>query len=274
MIDFDFTFLQPKTIEEAHKMYRTHSNEGKKAMYFNGGTEFISRSRHGEIDVDCVIDIKDIPDCQVNGIMESNLVIGAGVTLSALTDQDHFPLLSRVIRGIATKTARNKITIGGNLCSHLPYKEAFLPFLLAESTVVIATEKGLVKRPVEKLAELNEGEFLVQIITDKEMLKMPFTHVKRTRQSQINYPILTMATLEVNCHLRVAMSGLCKEPIRSKEMEAVLNSKDGTTKEIAGKGLKTISESVMDDDLATGEYREFVCKTLLQQVLTERKETL
>lgn len=271
MIDFDFAFLQPKTIEEALQAYKTHVDKGKKVIYFSGGTEFISRSRHGEMDADVLIDVKGIQDCQTYEIQNEKLVIGAGVTLSTVTDHVLFPLLSKVVRGIATRTARNKITVGGNLCSNLSYKEAYLPFLLAESTAVIATEKGLVGRPMEELPGLGDGEFLVQILTDKKMVEMPFTHVKRTRKSQINYPIVTMATMDVNRQLRVAVSGLCEKPIRSKKVEEILNLKDGTEKELSEEGLNAISENVIDDALATRDYRRFVCKTLLQQVLAERK---
>lgn len=274
MIDIDFVFLQPKTIGEAIQAYETHLAEGKSVMYYGGGTEFISRSRHGEIDVDVVIDVTHSQELQTYEIQHEKLVIGAGVTLSSVTDHVLFPLLSKVARGIATRTARNKITIGGNLCSHLPYKEAILPFLLAESTIIIATGKGLVERPIEKLVELGGNEFLVQILTDKEMVKMPFTHVKRTRQSIINYPIVTMATMDVNRHLRVAVSGLLEEPIRSKEMEEILNLRDDTTRKLSEEGLKAMTDNVMEDALATKDYRGFVFKNLLQQVLAERKGIL
>lgn len=273
MVDFDFTFLQPKTIKEAQRAYRTYTDDGKKVMYFGGGTEFISRARHGEMNVDIVIDIKHIPECQVYEVIDGELVIGAGVTLSTVTDHDLFPLLSSVIRKIATRTARNKISIGGNVCSDLPYKEVCLPFLLAESHLIIATEEGLVERSMKELTKLKADEFIVQIITDEEMVKKPFFHVKRTRQSQINYPIVTMATMEVNRHLRVAMSGLYDEPIRSKKMEEVINQKEGTTEELSKEGLKIISKNVIDDDLASKDYRRFVFKTILQQILAERKQT-
>lgn len=274
MIDFDFTFLQPQTIEEAHQAYRTHSADGKRVMYFGGGTEFISRARHNEIAADIVIDVKHIPECQVYEFRSGTLSIGAGITLSILTDYVLFPLLSTVVRGIATRTARNKITVGGNLCSDLPYKEAYLPFLLADSTAVIAAEGELVERPINELTELKDGEFLVQITTDEKLVKMPFSHVKRTKQSDINYPIVTIATLEVEHQLRAAMSGLCGEPIRSKKIESLLDVQDGKLEELSEEGLKAIPEAVIDDELASKGYRSFVFKTLLEQILRERKDAL
>lgn len=258
MIDFDFTYLQPKTIEEAYMTYQSHVNNGNVVMYFNGGTEFISRARHHEIDADIVIDIKHIPECQTYKLEDGKLYIGASVSLSMVSDQMFFPLLSRVARGIATRTARNKITVGGNLCSHLPYKEISLPFLLADSTMVIVTEQGVVKRPMTEFDQLKDDEFLVQIITEEEMTLQPFTYKKRTRQSHINYPIVTLASMEHNDQLSVAVSGLCDVPIY------LHNVHDDT-------GLD-ISETIIDDELATKEYRKFVYQTLLHQVLNGKEK--
>lgn len=258
VIDFDFSYFQPKTIEEAYEMYKLNSNKGKKVMYFNGGTEFISRARHNEVDVDLLIDIKYIPECRTYKLEDGELCIGASVTLSELSDQKLFPLLSTVVSGIATRTARNKITVGGNMCSDLPYKEACLPFLLAESTLVIATEKGVVKRPMRELFEIKDSEFIVQIITNEQMTKQRFTYAKRTRQSHVNYPIVTMTTMEIDNSLSVAVSGLCDVPIHTDDVQG---------SEVA---LGT-SEIILDDELATKEYRQFVFTSLLQKALDERK---
>lgn len=266
MIDFDFIYLQPKSVEEALQAYTSHSDKGESIMYFGGGTEFISRSRRGEVDVDVVIDIKHIPDCQTYKLEDEKLFIGSGITLSTLTDKDLFPLLSSVSRGIATKTARNKITVGGNLCSNLPYKEAYLPFLLAGSTVVIASEKGLINRPIEELIGIQKDEFLVQIITDEKMTKRPFSYFKRTRQSRVNYPVLTMATMEVNRHLHMAVGGLCDVPVHFDIVQS------RTWQEAFEKNKKLIPKPIIDDELASREYREFVFKMLFQRVLNERKE--
>lgn len=259
MIDFDFFYLQPKTIEEAYETYKTYSDNGKSVMYFNGGTEFISRSRHNEIDVDIVIDIKHIPECQTYKLEDGKLFIGASVSLSTLSDEMLFPLLSNIARGIATRTARNKITVGGNLCSNLPYKEVCLPFFLAESTMVIASEKGVVKRPITQLMDLSDDEFVVQIITNEAMTQLPYSYVKRTRQSSINYPIITMATMDMNDDLSVAVSGLCEVPIHYRNVFS-----EGTELDV--------SEPIMNDELATKEYREFVFKSLLRQVIKERRK--
>jgi xanthine dehydrogenase molybdenum-binding subunit len=181
-------------------------------------------------------------------------------------------MLAQVARGIATRTERNKITVGGNLLSDLPYREAILPFLLAESEAVIATEKGLIKRSIEKLNEMDEGEFLVQIITDSAVTKAPFTYVKRTRQSRVNYPIVTTTSVQLDSEVRVAISGLCHHPIRSRKMEEVMRDSKASRAELMDKLHKTVPAEVIDDELATRAYRSFVFEQTMEPMLAKRRE--
>ena len=51
---------------------------------------------------------------------------------------------------MADHTARGKITLGGNICAQIFYREAVLPFLLADSEVIIAGPKGM------KVAAINQ----------------------------------------------------------------------------------------------------------------------
>lgn len=47
------------------------------------------------------------------------MIFGAGVTLTELEDKNLFPLLSKSASEVADHTARNKITLGGNICGHI-----------------------------------------------------------------------------------------------------------------------------------------------------------
>ena len=74
---------------------------------------------------------------------------------------------------MADHTARGKITLGGNICAQIFYREAVLPFLLADSQVVIVGPDGIRVSPINEIfhkqLQLKKGEFLVQIATDKEV---------------------------------------------------------------------------------------------------------
>src|SRR5690625_4959595 len=123
MISFDFEFYQPTTIVNAINLFQQVKSTGKKVMFYGGGTEFISRARRNEINVDVVIDLKEIPECNVFDRENDEFIIGSTVTLNQIADEKMFPLLGDVCKEIATRTERNKITIGGNVVSNLPCKE-------------------------------------------------------------------------------------------------------------------------------------------------------
>src|SRR5699024_485324 len=184
--------------------------------YISGGTEFISRARRNEISCDAVIDIKGIPETNLMQWDGDQLITGACCTLSSVAAGGLFPLLSDVTTSIATQTERNKITLGGNIASNLPYKEAIMPFLIADSEVVIASEKGTAKRPIKDVytegSLLRDGEFIVQFITKRHWTTLPFMHLRRTKQSHVNYPIVSLAALQDGKDIRIAVSGLIDYP--------------------------------------------------------------
>lgn len=273
MINFDFEYRKPTTWEDAVNQFKHFKLQKKKVMYYAGGTEFISRARMNEVNPDVIIDIKGIPECQLLKVTKTEVVIGATVTLTEITESNAFPLLSSVVRGIATKTARNKITIGGNLMSSLPYKEGILPFLLAESKLKVATENGLETRNIADVftnkINLQGEECIVQIITDASKVNQPFFTEKKTKQSRVNYPILTSASVHINDEMRVAFSGLCEFPFHVKEIDEELNNPSKAPEKRIKKIMKLLPGTILDDMHASQQYRKFVLERALTKIIEQ-----
>lgn len=272
MIAFNFSYFQPTSIKEAIELYKDLKANGLNVFYYSGGTEFISRARRHEITCDAVIDIKSIPETNLLEWHDDHLITGACCTLSSIIAAESFPLLSNVARGIATQTERNKITLGGNSVSNLPYKETIMPFLLADSDVVIASENGKTQLPINEVYQrgtlLNEGEFIVQFVTKRHWTTLPFIHLRRTKQSHVNYPIVSIAAIQKGTDIRIAMSGLTHYPFRSTKMENVFQSKENSMESIVDKALDHLPETPISDLQASEKYRYFVLKSLLNEVLT------
>lgn len=272
MIAFDFSYYQPTSVEEAITLYKDLRGNEQSVCYFSGGTEVISRARRNEINCDAIIDIKNIPGTNQLEWQDDQLIIGSSCTLSSLVNDQSFPLLSEVSKKIATQTERNKITIGGNIASTLPYKEAIMPFLLADSDVVIASEKGTTKQSINDIYQkgrlLKEGEFIVQIKTNRYWTTLPFVHSRKTKQSQINYPIVSLAALQDGNDTRLALSGLIDYPFRSKKMEALLQSDEENMENIMDNVLEYVPETPLSDLQASEKYRLFVLRSVLGDVLT------
>ena len=269
MIAFDFDYYKPSTIRETVDTYQLAHQSGKQAIFYSGGTEFITFARTYNKIADVVIDMKGIPECTTLGIVGDELIIGAAISLTTIVESNFFPLLGETVKRIADHTSRNKITIGGNLNSQLIYREGMLPFLLADAHATIVGKEEEKNLPLQQILNegLGEGEFLVQIYVDQSYLQLPFSSIKRTRLSKVGYPIVTVAALVKDQHIRIAFSGVCEFPFRSDTIETILNDVSTAREERIEQVIHHLPAPVVQDIHASAEYRKFVLKNVLTDTL-------
>lgn len=272
MLPYEFDYYRPVGIQEAVELFQTLDQQGKSPKFFSGGTELITLGRINLVHTEAVIDINDIPEFHIMQINENQLILGSALSLTKVEEAHLFPLLTQTASEVADHTARGKITLGGNICAQIYYREVVLPFLLAESRAMIAGSGGIRVEPIHKLFEqtlqLETGEILVQLTTDRRAVVAPFFHRKRRQQWETGYPLVTIAALSMNGEIRVAFSGLCPFPFRSPDMEAVLNNRHLPKKERIQEALQRIPEPVLDDVEGSAGFRIFVLENLLDDVLT------
>jgi len=273
MIPYDFEYHRPTTLSEALQLYESLDKEGKEPIYYSGGTEMITFARINLVQTKAVIDIKTIQECRMSGFHDESLITGSGLSLTAIEEENHFPLLRMTSREIADRTARNKITIGGNLCGRIFYREAVLPFLLTESKVLIGDRTGVkIKQAMDifnGVLKLKKGELLVQALTTKADVLLPYYHIKRRQQWETGYPLVTAAALKKEGQIRTAFSGVCPFPFRSLEMEQVLNNKELSTEKRIEQALRMVPQLVLNDTEGSAQYRLVVLKTILKDILVE-----
>jgi CO/xanthine dehydrogenase FAD-binding subunit len=271
MISFDFEYYKPATVEEAVRLFQQADANGKEPLYYSGGTEIISMARLNQLRTGAVIDIKGIPECNVLQIRQEQLIIGAAITLTALSEANLFPLLGETVRHVADFTNRNKITVGGNLCGKFIYREALLPFLLADSQVVLASTKGIrhvsIHRILNGVPRLEKGELLVQILSHRRYLDLPFVTVKKTKLEKIDYPIVRISALRTNEGIRVAFSGVSAIPFRSRKVEEVLNAASLPLEERIENANRIWPVPILNDILSSAAYRTFVLRNTLTDTM-------
>lgn len=276
MIPFSFAYYRPDTIDEALQAYQQLTAAGKRPLYYSGGTEIITLGRVNKLYTGAVIDLKGVPECRVLECNNGQLVVGAAVPVTEAVEANSFPLLTVGAGRIADHTSRCTITIGGNICGSFVYREAVLPFLVAESQVVIAGPQGVRTEPImeafRKKLHLHAGEFLVQVLTDLRMTELPYWAIKKTRQSFINYPLVSLASLRRGAQIRVAISGLLDYPFRSPAVEQELNACELSVEQRIDQAVSRLPDKIVTDVEGTSAYREFVFRGLLRQVLDELEE--
>ncbi len=273
MISFDFEYYRPDTLQEAVELYQSLNSRGLSPLYYGGGTEIISMARLNTVQTGAVIDIKSIPECNIHEIKGSQFIIGAAVTLTQVMESLLFPLLGKSGGRVADHTIRDKITIGGNLCGKIIYREAVLPFLLAESEAVITGPLGERKANIQNVFQetmrLSPGELLVQVITNTDYLSLPHDEVKKTRLDKIDYPLVSIAALKKDGRIRVAVSGLCAFPFRAAMVEDEINNRNLDLKERVNNTIHHLPAPILSDIQASAGYREFIYKNTLLKILRE-----
>jgi CO/xanthine dehydrogenase FAD-binding subunit len=271
MISFDFDYYKPSTYQEAVQMFQLADANGQEPLYYSGGTEIISMARLKEVRTGAVIDLKGVPECNVLQIHNEQLVIGAAVTLTTLAESPIFSLLADTVRGIADHTNRNKITVGGNLCGKFIYREALLPFLLADSQVVLMGPSGIRHVSIHQILngepQLAKGELLIQIITDKRVLKLPYFTVKKTKMEKIDYPIVRISALHTVEGIRMAFSGVSAVPFRSRKIEDILNEVSLSMEERIERVIRIWPIPILNDILSSSAYRTFVLRNTLMETM-------
>jgi carbon-monoxide dehydrogenase medium subunit len=271
MLPFDFDYYRPETLKEAVDLYHHLDQQGKQPFYFSGGTELLTLGRIDLAYTEAVIDIKGIPECNVMQVNGDHLLLGSSLSLTAIEEANLFPLLTKTASEVADHSARGKITLGGNICARIFYREAVLPFLLADSTVMINGAEGKKIVPINDIFQghlrLNSGEFLVQTATDLSVIHAPYFTVKRRQQWETGYPLITLAALKINQKIRAAVSGLCPFPFRSAAVEESLNAEGQSFETRVEGAIAVLPQPILEDIEGSRKYRLFVLRNLLRDAL-------
>lgn len=276
MIPFDLEYYIPENAEEAVKLFGELDAAGKEPLFYGGGTEIITLCRQQKIAPGALIEIKGISETTVLESDDNKLIFGANLSLNNLAEQQYFPLLADVARCVADRTVRNRLTLGGNICGRLPYRETVIPFLLADADIIIAGPGGRrtepLRRAFDKRLRLNPGEILVQLIVAGPELTWSYWRRRREKHGPVDYPLLHLAAARKKEHIAVAVSGLCAFPFRSGELEELINEKSLKPEIRAEKSLAHLPGPVRSDDLGSDDYRRALWLKDLALLLKEIEE--
>jgi CO/xanthine dehydrogenase FAD-binding subunit len=273
MIPFDFIYCRPDTLVQAVETYTQWTAEGKTALYYGGGSEVITMARAGDIKPDAVIDIKAIPELNELAQKDDHLAIGAACTLNAIKKSGLFPLMGLACGRIADHTNQCRITLGGNLCGTIIYRETSLPLLLSDARVALFGPQG--EKTVEfrdifrETMRVEPGEMVVSVHMPLWALTARYAHIKKTANEKIDYPLVNVTALWKDDVLRVAFSGICAFPFRSGAIEAVLNDRGLSPGARAEQAVSLLPAPPHDDVEGSGKYRAFVLQNTLRSLLEE-----
>ncbi|MBS4173100.1 FAD binding domain-containing protein [Bacillus sp. FJAT-49736] len=270
MISSNFEYFKPGTIQEAINLFHSLRQQGKTPLYYGGGTEIITLSRINLLHTDAVIDVNGIPECNSLMVQNQKFILGSCISLTQAVYQDHFPLLSKTAREIADQTARNKISLGGNICSNIRFKEAILPFLVTEAEVVVATLNGVetlsLKAAFDEEYQLPLGTLLIQLIVDERYLSAPYYANKIRTIGTVGYPVLSINAIKIDGRLKIAASGVSTLPIQSELIDDPLNNGQFSYTERIKTAIEQWTQPMINDIQGSIEYKRFVLERTLHEI--------
>jgi len=112
-----FTYLQPRTLQEALAM---KGDAGPEGMYVAGGTDLYPNMKRRHQEPQTVISLMGIRELSGCEMRDAGCTVGACMTLSNLiahqTMRQHYGTVAHAAELVSTPLLRNMGTLGGNLC--------------------------------------------------------------------------------------------------------------------------------------------------------------
>lgn len=216
MIANNLDYYKPETTKEAFECMIALKDQKVRALYYSGGTEVITNLRKGAVKADAVIDLKGICEMSEIRIEDESILIGANVPLNAMSEHPELANIKPIISIIADHTIRNALTIGGNICGTLPFREAVLPLLALNSRVKWVDESGikefLLRDVFDKRLKLPANAFLYQIMIPRDTSGKMLSK-RMEANSEIDYPILHVVMKFSDLEVFIGLSGFASFPV-------------------------------------------------------------
>jgi 4-hydroxybenzoyl-CoA reductase subunit beta len=114
-----FTYLVPRSLDESVDLIA--GQEPDDVMLVAGGTDVYPNMKRQQYEPKTLVGLRQIHAlCTLTGDVQQGLSIGAGMTLTQVSEQREivtsYPALATAARLVSTPQSRNMGTLGGNLC--------------------------------------------------------------------------------------------------------------------------------------------------------------
>lgn len=257
-------YLKPQTPAEAAEAFEAETSAGRTPVWYSGGTEIITFLRKGTLKTETVIDLKGLPGYMALTADDSGWTIGAGIPLNRLSEAGLPKILGVCTAPIADHTVRNRLSLGGNLCGRLPYREAVLPLLALGARVTAAGPQGLYEVPLadqfNRSMNLPADTFLYQIHIPRPDPGFVWGSSRKVRLGAVDYPIVHVLTAEDARGRALYISGLCPYPIGLQGL---------TEEAMQHPEALPLPTAPQEDRLASRAYRLQLFKLALKESLSQ-----
>ena len=233
-----FTYLAPKTMDEAISL---HESYGDRAKYIAGGTDVLVKIKEGKLAPDYLISLKNIIDQERPYLNHETgeLFIGAFITHRSIEKssviQLNYPILHDAVKNIGSVQIRNVATIGGNLVNAVPSADGAIPIIALDGKAHIYGTKGHRSVDMRRFflgpgqCDLERGEILLEIVIPSLPPRSSGAYIKHGRREAMELPMLGVGVLlsleedmETCARARICLGVAAPTPLRCLEAEKYL----------------------------------------------------
>jgi carbon-monoxide dehydrogenase medium subunit len=278
-----FTYLVPKSLNEAISMHESHNGRSK---YIAGGTDVLVKIKEGKLAPDYLISLKRIiaQDRPFLNSETGELFIGGFMTHRAIERsplvQHRYPILHDAVQNIGSVQIRNVATIGGNLVNAVPSADGAIPLIALDGKAHIYGPKGYRLVDLARFflgpgqSDIQGAEILTEIIIPRLAPRTGGAYIKHGRREAMELPMLGVAVLlsiepdlTTCAKARICLGVAAPTPFRPREAEKYLAGKAVTPDSLAEAGRIAAGESRVRDSIrGVAWYRREMVAVLVKRM--------
>lgn len=280
----NFQYLRARTVREAVRLL---GHPGARAKAIAGGTDLLVQMRAGDVQPDCLLDLKGIRAlaCLSRG-KDLSLKIGAAVDLRTIeTDEAirrDFSPLAEAAALVGSVQIRNLGTVGGNVCNAAPSAETAPALLVLDARAHVAGSGRSRTLPLANFFVAPGKTVLAhdEILTAIELPPVPprsgASYLRISTRKAMDIAVVAVAALlvlepgdSVCREARIALGAVAPKPIRVPQGEELLKGQvlsPSLLDQAAAAAASTARP--ISDVRGSAEYRRQMVEVLTRRALT------
>jgi CO/xanthine dehydrogenase FAD-binding subunit len=236
---FDVDYIRPQDLGEALDFIKVH---GPDTTLLAGGTDVMIDMRSGTLQSKYLLDISRLSALREIKIRDTELTIGAAVTISEINTSEtigrYAPALQKAADRFAGRQVRNIATIGGNVAHCSPCGDTIPPLLIHDAMAVVVSPAGQRNVPIEEMAggpyhcTLRPNELITQFILKPKPEDVKFADFQKIgRRKELAISRMSMAAMARQAgdksisFIRFALGSCTPTPHRFRDIENYLFGK-------------------------------------------------
>jgi xanthine dehydrogenase FAD-binding subunit len=236
---FNINYIRPRDLGEALDFIQEHAPD---TTILAGGTDVMIDMRSGTLQSKYLLDISRLAVLREIEIRDSELTIGAAVTISEINISEiirrHAPALRKAADRFAGRQVRNIATIGGNVAHCSPCGDTIPPLLIHDAVAVVVSPAGQRNMSIEEMAggpyhcTLRPDEIITHFILKPKPEGVEFSDfLKIGRRKELAISRMSMAAMAGQAgdksisFMRFALGSCTPTPHRFRKIEEMLLGK-------------------------------------------------